>query len=86
MVIPVELVGIFVVFFGSIIGFGFKVIVSNTKAIEAINNTLTEIKTSNKYEAIDCEKQHESIAGKFKDINLRLTDHEKRIDKLEADK
>ena len=83
MEIPVELIAICLGFFGAVIGFGFKVIVSNTRAIEAINNTLTEIKTSNKYEIKDCEKSHELISNQFKDIKLKLSDHERRLDILE---
>ena len=83
MVIPPEIIVFILATFVAVIGFGFKVIQSNTKAIESINITLTEIQTSNKYEEKDCKQKHAYIAGKFKDHGLKIEDHERRISKLE---
>ena len=83
MVVAPEIIVFILATFVAVIGFGFKIIQSNTKAIESINITLTEIQTSNKYEEKDCEQRHAYISGKFKDHGLRIEDHERRISKLE---
>ena len=83
MVVPPEIIVFILATFVAVIGFGFKVIQSNTKAIESINITLTEIQTSNKYEEKDCKSKHGYITDKFKDQGLRIEDHERRISKLE---
>lgn len=81
MEIPIEIIigAISVVFFllVLIIGFMFKVLTENTKAIEGINITLAKMETKDVFEESDCKTKHGYIAKK-------LDSHDKRITKLET--
>jgi hypothetical protein len=83
MKIPIEFIVLVASFFIAVIGFGFKVIMENTKAIESINVVLAKILTGNMYEDKVCTTKHEYINDKLKSHSEKLEKHEIRIQNLE---
>lgn len=83
MKIPIEIIIIAISLFITVLGFGFKVIMENTKAIENINIVLAKILTSNMYEDKECTAKHKYINEKFRQHSEKLDNHEKRIIKVE---
>jgi hypothetical protein len=83
MKIPIEFIVLVAGFFIAVIGFGFKVIMENTKAIESINVVLAKILTGNSYEDKVCTTKHDYINEKLKSQTDKLDNHETRIQNLE---
>ncbi|MEI8086564.1 MAG: hypothetical protein WCG93_10155 [Paludibacter sp.] len=83
MNIPLPLIIVAIGIFISVIGFGFKVIIENTKAIENINVVLAKILTSNMYEEKEGTAQHDYINRRMAKHSDIIQEHEIRITKLE---
>lgn len=85
MTIPIEIVSAAIAAFLSVLGFGFMVIWQNTKAINAINITLSEINTKekasvDKHNVIDTRLNEHS--AKIQAHGLILTEHDVKIKEL----
>ena len=87
MNIPIEIIAVVLTIIfgalGALILMLFKVLGSNTTAINNINLYLETLKTSNKYEGKECETTHKYISEKFKKHDAQLDSHEKRLIKIE---
>jgi hypothetical protein len=89
MNVPIEIIVVVIGVFFSILGFGFLVIWQNTKAINSINITLSEINTKDKFEEKECAAQHSYISKKFSEHgskieahSMLLTEHEAKLKQL----
>ena len=83
MNIPVEIIAVLLTGFVAFLSWVVKVINDNTKAIQRINETLASWQTADKYEEKACDKIHSDINTQFALVNTRVSDHEKRLIKLE---
>ena len=83
MNIPIEIIAVLLTGFIAFLSWVVKVINDNTKAIQRINELIASWQTADKYEEKACDKTHRSIDTQFAKVNTRITEHEKRIIKLE---
>lgn len=87
MEIPIDFIigTISIVFFllVLIIGFMFKILTDNTKAIDGINITLAKIEIKDGFNSTDLVRRHNYIEDRFKIHDEKLSEHDRRILKIE---
>ena len=90
MNVPIEIIVVVVGAFLSILGFGFLVIWQNTKAINSINVTLSELNMKETIGETICASRHSIIdkrlnehSAKINAHGLLLSEHEVKIKELQ---
>ncbi len=90
MNIPIEIIGLVIGAFLSILGFGFLVIWQNTKAINSLSIALSEMNVKDTYEEKECSNRHCAIekyfgehSAKIEAHGIIITEHEYKIKELQ---
>ena len=75
MSVPIEIVVAVVGAFFSILGFGFLIIWQNTKAINSIHITISEINMKENFEGKACDNRHATIEKRLNEHSSKIEAH-----------
>ena len=82
---PIAVVILTVVFtaLGGLVTILINVLSKNSTAINSINMMIAEITKADEYKGMECSTRHRYIDEKFKKHDVILSEHDRRINKLE---
>ena len=83
MLIPVELIAVFLSAFGSLVilvaGWGYSVVRKNTAVVDEMLRTIIELKQKDADDELSCREKHRVINDKLREHSCVLKEHERNL-------